>query len=219
MCVQESPTTCGDGSVQGGCGEECDDGNLDDGDGCGSTCLIETTLACGPVPLTGCRRPVVSGKASVIIKRGSTPAQDQIKWKWLSGASTPLADYGDPVNATEYQLCVYDDGGLLLDANVPPGGICRGKPCWKPTGTSGFKYSDSELTPDGVQKVGLKSGPDGRAQIQLAARGTSLGLPDLSTVAQPVTVQIKNSDGICWEAIYSAPPRLQSSTQFKDKAD
>lgn len=219
MCVQLSPTTCGDGDTQAGCGEECDDGNVDNGDGCGATCLTETILACGPAPLTGCRHPVRSAKSSLSIKRGSTLFKDQLKWLWLAGERTTLAEYGNPLGTTQFQLCLYDSTGLRLDANVPAGGLCAGRPCWKAVGTSGFRYGDKDLTPDGVQKMNLKSGADGKAQIKLSLRGANLGLPDLSTVAQPVTVQIKNTNGICWEAIYSAPSRYQSSTVFKDKAD
>ncbi len=219
MCVEISPTTCGDGETQSGCGETCDDGNVDNGDGCGATCLTETTLACSPAPLAGCRLPVRPAKASLLIKRGATLFKDQMKWLWLAGERTTLADYGNPLIATEFQLCVYDSTGLRLDANVPAGGLCAGKPCWKTVGASGFRYADKELTPDGVQKMNLKSGTDGKAQIKLSLRGANLGLPDLSTVSQPVTVQIKNSNGICWEAKYSAPARYQSSTVFNDKAD
>ena len=39
-----APIACGDGDVIGD--EECDDGNLDDGDGCSSTCRIEAAV-CG----------------------------------------------------------------------------------------------------------------------------------------------------------------------------
>lgn len=39
-----SPAVCGDGVVQPG--EECDDGNTDDGDGCSSTCRLETPVSC-----------------------------------------------------------------------------------------------------------------------------------------------------------------------------
>jgi cysteine-rich repeat protein len=219
MCVEVSPTTCGDGETQAGCGEECDDGNLDNGDGCASTCLTETTLACGPTPLTGCRLPVRAAKASLLMKRGSTLFKDQVKWLWLAGERTTLADYGNPLAATQYTLCVYDPTGLRLEANAPAGGLCAGKACWKAVGTTGFRYGDKDLTPDGVQKMTLKSGTDGKAQIKLALRGANLALPDLSTIAQPVRVQIKNSNGTCWEAIFSAPSRYQSSTVFKDKAD
>jgi cysteine-rich repeat protein len=35
------PDICGDGRSLVGCGEECDDGNTNDGDGCSSLCLDE----------------------------------------------------------------------------------------------------------------------------------------------------------------------------------
>jgi cysteine-rich repeat protein len=37
-----NPDICGDGTVQGACGEECDDGNNIDGDGCSAICLFES---------------------------------------------------------------------------------------------------------------------------------------------------------------------------------
>ena len=43
------PPECGNGTVEGGTpmfpAEECDDGNVDDGDGCSSTCQIEGKIA------------------------------------------------------------------------------------------------------------------------------------------------------------------------------
>ena len=41
VCTSGPPTWCGDGVVQGSCGEECDDGNTIDGDCCSSSCQIE----------------------------------------------------------------------------------------------------------------------------------------------------------------------------------
>ncbi|MBN1779193.1 MAG: hypothetical protein JW816_03170 [Candidatus Buchananbacteria bacterium] len=43
---------CGDGSVNTE-GEQCDDGNLDNGDGCSSSCQLENDLSCGNLPATG----------------------------------------------------------------------------------------------------------------------------------------------------------------------
>jgi len=37
---------------------------------------------------------------------------------------------------------------------------------------------------------------------------------------QPVTVQLLSSSGVCWQAVYSAPPAASKPGQlFKDKAD
>ena len=38
---------CGDGELDEDLGEQCDDGNNDNGDGCSSTCQIESTRYCG----------------------------------------------------------------------------------------------------------------------------------------------------------------------------
>ena len=41
-------------------------------------------------------------------------------------------------------------------------------------------------------------------------------------LAQPVTVQLVHSDGVCWEAVYSAPASKNTAGppgQFKDRAD
>jgi fibro-slime domain-containing protein len=46
---------CGDGKLAGL--EECDDGNVTAGDGCGATCSIEEGFAC-PMPATACRHTV-----------------------------------------------------------------------------------------------------------------------------------------------------------------
>ncbi len=40
LCVAGG-TTCGNGSVDGACGEECDDGGTDAGDGCDPDCIVE----------------------------------------------------------------------------------------------------------------------------------------------------------------------------------
>jgi cysteine-rich repeat protein len=223
MCVSGdcggNSMTCGDGTVQGSCTEECDDGNTDPDDGCSPTCQVEPGLGCGAEPASGCRRPFVALKASVLAKNKTPNDKDLLKWKWLKGERTTVAEYGSPLTTTSYQLCLYDSSGLRIKATIPPGGTCDGKPCWKAAGVSGYKYKNKFLTPHGVQKLGLKEGPDGKAKIILGGRGALLAMPDLSTVTQPVTVQLQNSDGTCWEAIYSAPPYAQSPELFKDKAD
>jgi hypothetical protein len=161
----------------------------------------------------------VSGKASIQLQNKTPDSKDQLKWKWLAGERTTVADYGNPITSMSYQLCVYDTTGLRIRSTAPAGGTCAGKPCWKATGQSGFKYKDKELTPNGMSQLQLKEGADGKAKILLSARGAALAMPNPATLGQPVTVQIQNTSGLCWEAVYSAPPTSQSSTQFKDKAD
>lgn len=211
--------TCGDGVVQGSCGEECDDGNTDANDGCSPTCQIEIGYACPDVPLSGCKKPFVPGKSTLQILNNSVDAKDALKWKWLRGARTTLADYGTPLTTTSYQVCLYDQTGLRMEVTNPAGGTCAGKPCWKPTGLTGFKYSDKDLTPDGGYKMSLKEGAVEKAKILFSGRGANLHVPDLSSLQLPILVQIQNSNGVCWEASFSGPPKKQTATQFSSKAD
>lgn len=46
-----APTTCGDGAVDVGAGEHCDDGNTQSGDGCAADCTYELSDACPTVEL------------------------------------------------------------------------------------------------------------------------------------------------------------------------
>jgi cysteine-rich repeat protein len=210
---------CGDGDVDASCGEQCDDGNTVGGDGCSATCQTESPLECSTVPRNDCRTPFIPGKATLMVKRGTTPDKDVIKWKWTKGRRTTVADFGDPRTTTDYRVCIYDAGGLKVKSTAPAGGLCSFKPCWKASGTSGFKYKDKQLTPEGALQLNLKQGADGKAQIQFAGKGMLLALPNLSSVTEPVRVQLRNSDGLCWEAVYSAPSIKHTSELYKDKAD
>ena len=217
-CIGDS-MTCGDGIVQGACNEECDDGNTTADDGCSPTCQNEPGRSCDTGPATGCKQPYIAGKALVQLKDKSPDKGDQVIWKWNKGSRTTVLDFGDPITTTSYQLCIYDQSGLKLSANVPADGMCAGKPCWKPIGAKGFKYKDKDATPNGITQVLLKEGPDGKAKILVKGKGANLDDPNLATLAQPITVQLQNTDGTCWEAVYSAPPTKQAADQFKDKAD
>ena len=96
-----------------------------------------------------------------------------------------------------------------------------GKPCWRAT-SSGFKYRDREVGPGGLRngfQLVLKAGGDGQAKIGAVGKGQTPIVPALP-IAQPVTVQLVNSDAaVCWDAVYSVPATVDSSTDFKDTAD
>jgi hypothetical protein len=142
-------------------------------------------------------------------------------WKWVKGTLTTKADFGDPLASTGYQLCVYDGTSTLVShAEAPAGGNCNSKrprPCWKESGT-GFKYVDRDLTPDGLQKVQLKAGLDGKAKILVKGKGDLLSLPPMPIQTLPVTVQLINDDGTCWEARYGTTLKNVPEI-FKAKGD
>ena len=91
-----------------------------------------------------------------------------------------------------------------------------GTPCWKEN-SKGFQYKDKDATPDGVTQLKLKEGlVAGKAQIQLEAKGSNIDFPGLP-LATPVLVQIRNSDGVCWESTHTAPAAKNDLVQYKDK--
>jgi hypothetical protein len=173
------------------------------------------TPVCAAAPRPGCRMPIVAGKSSLTIVDKADDAKDSIRWKLLKGPITPRADYGDPLAITSWAFCLYDAlGTLRASAEIPAGGICAGKPCWKATKTS-FAYADKERTPDGVQQLSLKEGlKDGRATQSLEGKGVHLDLPALPLLAEafPLTVQLQGTNGICFATVL---PTAKSNTAGK----
>ncbi len=218
QCETTADPFCGDGTTDGACGETCDDGNMTSNDGCSATCQPE--FVCTPTPLVGCRTSP-TGKSQLQLKKKGD-VKDQAQWKWGSGAITPKADFGTPatVSTTDYQFCIYANGALVSRAFVPSGGTCAGKPCWKEN-SKGFQYKDKDATSDGVTQLKLKEGlVAGKAQIQLKAKGSNIDMPTLP-LGQPaltqVLVQIRNSNGVCWESTHTAPAAKNDTVQYKDK--
>jgi hypothetical protein len=185
------------------------------------TSTSSTTLpapSCPAAP-TACRLPAVAATARVLLVDDADPAKDLLVWRWLRGVETDVADFGDPTTGTDYALCVYDGAGLLLNAAAAGGGTCgRGRPCWTRT-AKGFAYRDGSLGNDGMQRVVLRAGVDGKAKIVLRAKGQGLGVPGLGDLVSPVTVQLRNAS-VCWGAQYSFPPAIRSEAgEFRDRAD
>jgi cysteine-rich repeat protein len=211
--------SCGDRIVDASCVEECDDGNTIPGDGCSEICTLEP---CGPAPVIGCRGPVVTGKGGLQLSNRTPDDKDRLQWKYLRGALTAKADFGSPTTTTDYRLCIYDETGgsphLVASLAAPAGGDCSGRVCWRETST-GFKYLDKALTPDGIASILLKEGRvAGSTRILVKGRGSALPMPALPLDQdEDVLVQLKSSAGPCWEARYSAPAQKNRSDQFKDR--
>jgi hypothetical protein len=158
-------------------------------------------------------------------------------WKWTGGAATTKDEFGDPTldapAGTSYVLCVYDANGLLVQARAPAGGICNvitPRPCWNPLARPGFTYVDpaQSAEPDGVRSITLSAGPDGSAYIGFAGQGGLFpfpsnggfgGISDLTGIVAPLKVQLQNTNGLCFEADYSAPFKKQQPGLFQARAD
>ncbi len=184
----------------------------------GGTGVFVLTQLCAAAPQAGCRMPLEPNKSVLTLKDKSNNKQDSLVWKWLKGEATTLADFGDPLSTNGYWLCVYNGAAqLVLGVTAPAGGTCNGKPCWKATGTTGFKYKNKLRTPDGVDSVTLKAGVDGKAQAVVNARGIPFEIPTLP-LTLPMRVQLQGQNGNCWEATYSIARKNLPDT-FDARAD
>lgn len=174
---------------------------------------------CGSMPETGCRRPTVPLKSILTMKNKTPDSGDRVTWKWLHGAATPKGDFGIPLSLTDYEVCIYNGTSLVSRACAPAGGTCDGRPCWKDL-KHGYKYRQRDFSAglkNSLQII-LKEGEEGKATIKVKGKGMTPMIPTLP-MSQPVTVQIVNGGGFCWEAIYSAPALKNDAGGFKDKSD
>jgi len=227
-------------------GEECDDGNQVDGDGCDTNCTLTRcgngivtageecddgnlrrgdgcsptcTLICPATPSSTCYPPIESRRSRLMLNHPKKAGKDRLDWKWR-GVPSAKAEFGSPTLTDDYTLCVYDSSRLVLSAVAPAGNDCNpGLPCWKEN-KSGFRYKSRNGVPDGLTSISLRGGkPDGRASIRVRGRGPTLTLPNLLTLSSPLTAEIRKSSGGCWSAVYSAPHRRHDAEHFDDLAD
>ena len=172
--------------------------------------------ACPAVPLSGCR---TSAKGFLALKDAPGGRKDTINWQWLMGAATTKADFGNPFKTDGYQLCIYDKAPhLVATAAVPAGGACsfrHPRACWTET-PHGFIYGDWDSA--GAQMLVLREGAAGKAMISFAGDGDNV---DVATppLAQPVTVQLHNTSGACWESTYSAPAIRNAGGRWREFID
>jgi len=219
-------TNCGNGMLEPG--EECDDGNVADGDCCSSACRFEPAgTACAddgnlctadqcdgagvcihPAALAPACGPAMGRGASLQLEDKRKDARDRLVWMWRNGAAISKADFGNPLTTSSYALCVYETAGdgspsLVLGAAAPAGGRCGKHACWKAS-RRGFAYHGSGLSPNGLLSLGLKAGNPGNASIAVTGRGAKIQMPRLP-LSTPIIVQLKRGDGDrCWEARYSS---------------
>lgn len=164
---------------------------------------------CTPMP-ENCRTALKS-----VLQLRDDPAEnrDRIVWKWLKGASTTVADFGDPTTATHYAICLY--------AGAPPAVLGEitlfpGAPPWS-TQTTGFRYKDETTSPHGVKKAILKSGEQDTAS--LFVKGSGSNVPDglLPLGRAPVVVQLQRADvATCFGSTFDATHVLtDSAEQYK----
>jgi hypothetical protein len=183
--------------------------------------LSTGTQTCPVLPLGSCR---TAGRSTLQIRDRTLDKSDALSFSWTRGDATSFADFGDPVSSALYRVCVYDAAGLVRTATAPAGGLCKGKPCWKRTGSatnpSGFTYRDPEVTPDGTSSVTLRSGAATKARVQWRAKGVPMDDGALGLVP-PVVVEVSNGDtAVCFGQTFAAGDISRNTTaELRAKAD
>jgi cysteine-rich repeat protein len=195
----------------GGCGAQidCDDGNACSQDSCdsGTGCANDFT------PVSNCKIP---GKSILLLKNDATDdSKDKLTFKWLKGAETTLGELGSPTGTTGYTLCLY--AGTAAAAIAIPSGAD-----WKPAGGKGFNYKEATGTgtPNGAQKVIVKSGAAGKSKVIVKGKGNDLPDSIVPALPLPVTAQFVNdANSTCFEAVYDSADVIKNDAkQFKAKA-
>lgn len=162
-------------------------------------------VVCGAEPVAGCKT-AAPGQATLVIKNDPLGyAKDSFQWTLTNGAATDPSELGDPLTQTAYSLCLYHAGGLQMRAQVPAGGLCSGRACWRPL-RDGFRFSDKQSSADGVGTLLVQAGAQGKAKLQVKGKGAGLRLPGLP-LNPPVVAQLRGSNGVCWQSTFANPAR------------
>ena len=176
-------------------------------------------FTCSASPMNGCLESTPPHPTGLWMNvRG--PQRSNVVWKWFHGASETVATFADPTTTSDYAFCLYrQDAGqaLLFAATAPAASQCKGRACWRRTGT-GYRYRTGTGLPDGVTKIYLDARTEGRSRIVLKGRGEHLHLPGLP-VPLPLRVQLQANTGQCWEGQYANGTVSQNSARrFRGRA-
>lgn len=161
--------------------------------------------ACAPAPLAGCKDVAKLKASSLRLIDSVNPIGRKLGWKWL-GDETTSADLGDPLSddGTNYAFCVYDGTGTrAFQGLAEAGGLCGLTACWKVLGGAPppVEYRHPAANADGLYRIRVKPGGDGKARVGVQGLKSNLTLPNLP-LTLPVTAQLQSADGVCWTASY-----------------
>lgn len=144
--------------------------------------------------------------------------RDTLSFKLSKGASSNAADFGDPTATTDYDVCLYGDGDLLYSMSVPADGDCSDGACWV-FKSKGPAYKDKLGSHDGITAISLSSPSDGTDKTKIGVKGKGAALPDLGLpLPEAINVQVRNSLGKCWNAIFTGATQDPAKGKLKAKS-
>jgi len=219
---------CNDGIVDSG--EECDDGNATNCDGCSANCLSETGLVCGDgIPEPTCSQPCDDGaNATVgdgctaqctlepILGGGSDRTDCRTVWIVDNPSNDPLTDKHGQFRSK--QRCVDDDPRCDFDGGTPGGCTFHVRVCANASGmaqcSGGIRIAGWTLErPSAKQAAANPALAAARASFA-PVPGAILGptLSDVCTEWLPVVVPLRGVPG----AYKSGKIKLQSRAKPYD---
>ena len=213
MCGGDS-TTCGDGVVQPGCGEQCDDGPGNGTDHCcAADCRVIDHDGDGVCdrddPCTG---PAAIGRSHLSVKKlGTPPGDDALSFKADVTLPSPFDPALEPLT-NGIRLIVAGTRGTIVDVTVPGGAYAdpprRG---WTAGGTI-TRYVDRSGAPlagiTGVVVQDRSSRAPGLVRVTVKGKG---GAYPVSFADFPLAVEVildppTAETGECGDVRYVGPP-------------
>ena len=193
----------------------------DDGSACTSeTCQAPMGCVSVPAPASSCD---TSNRKGVLQLRNGTKngAKDRVLVQLLQGSSL-VGDFGEPTEDSDYTVCVYDAGRTVTSISVPAGGSCgpKDQPCWKKTGPTatpnGVQNKEPLATNDGATLLLGTVSSKGLSNLSFRGVGSQLPAMDLAFLRYPLRVQVRTSEGQCWEQVFSqADEKKNTGSLFK----
>lgn len=171
---------------------------------------------CAPEPSDTCRH-ALSTALTLVSK--DDHSRDKFAFKLARGESAAFGEFSNPLETAAYRVCFYANESLVLEAEVPAGGTCGGKPCWTAQSGKGYRFKDKAGANDGIVTIKVKASANDRSVVQVKGRGGSL--TDVSLpLAEPVVVEVHNLErNVCFATSYAGPEiRHNSAVSGKFKA-
>jgi arylsulfatase A len=183
-------------------------------------------LPCGD-PTPG----LVGGKARLLWKESSTDVDDKLSYEGSMASAVSPAQLGDPVAGTSaFRVCIWDSPRdrttprLVYNAELPAGGTCGRKPCWRilrMKGSRGVRFRDrTGGNPGGVEVLEVRA--KGSCSISWALAAGGVNLPDpvssggaLLEQRDAVIVEIRNGDGLVVRSRFDALATTNAAMRFK----